>query len=47
MKSNNRIKLDWKQLVGFNQTQQGKDSVKKAKAVLAAKIGGKPVEAKD
>jgi hypothetical protein len=44
MKTNKRIKLDWSRLVGFNQVHSNQDShvAKRAKAVLAAKIGGKP-----
>jgi len=45
--TNKRITLDWGQLVGFNQvqSQHGKQATKRANAVLAAKIGGKPAEA--
>jgi hypothetical protein len=41
------VKLDWNRLVGFNQvsSHQGKQNTKRAKAVLAAKIGGKPAGA--
>jgi hypothetical protein len=44
--SNKKLTLDWNHLVGFNQVRtQGKQGVKRAKAVLAAKIGGKPAGA--
>jgi hypothetical protein len=43
--SNKRINLDWSRLVGFNQvpSQEDAQATKRAKAILAAKIGGKPV----
>jgi hypothetical protein len=44
--SNKRINLNWNRLVGFNQVpSQDAKATKQAKAILAAKIGGKPVEA--
>jgi hypothetical protein len=45
--TNKRITLNWSQLIGFNQvqSQHGKQAAKQAKAILAAKIGGKPAEA--
>jgi hypothetical protein len=35
-----RVQLNWSNLLGFNQVRSRKN--KQAKAVLAAKIGGKP-----
>jgi hypothetical protein len=39
-----RVKLDWSRLFGFNQVQsaQSEHGTKHARATLAAKIGGKP-----
>jgi len=39
-----RIKLDWNKLFGFNQVKsvQGEPNTKRAKAMIGAKIGGKP-----
>jgi hypothetical protein len=43
--SNKRIHLNWSRLVGFNQVpaQQDTQATKRAKAIVAAKIGAKPV----